>query len=228
MRPGLDYKAIGNYEKVVLEEHPNGFGGGGFVNLDGFKKSVPSIDRLLDTGRCPLFRYDLAWNDNHKFDASYRAIVRANAKAIRPVISEHKNVLHFANPVTEHKLNERDWLVFADIVLQELGNSVTLVNVPLPEGFVSKTYHNEFHGGRKPRPGVKMCYSSDGISSHDLFIRDLWKAYEAMGAAYFFVWISQFNGNRKVGESDPRNRRIYWPTNKQMDAVIYLLNNEVA
>lgn len=224
MFKGLDYKAIGNYEKVVIQEHPNGFIGGGFVNLEGFKKSVSSIDRLLDTGRCPGFRYDLTWSDNnHTYDSSFRAKVKKSAQLIKPIVDSHKSLIHWANPVTEHKLNEAQWLVFADIALQVLGNSVKLVNVPLPQGFVSGRYLTEFHGPREPRAGLKMCYSGDGTSSHDLFIKKLITAYENADAEYFMGWIPQLNGNRKVGESDPRPNRIYWPTNKQMDALIYIL-----
>lgn len=223
---GLDYKAIGNYEKVVLEEHPNGWAGGGFVNLSGFRPSVGSISRLLNTGRCPLFRYDLTWSDdNHVYDSSFRRIVKRRAQEIKPVVSAHPNIKHFVNPVTEHKLRERDWLVFADIVEQVLGESVELVNVPMVgSGFVSRKYLNEYHGAEKsPRKGGRCAFSGDGTSLHDMFINPLLTNY--VDALYFMGWIPQFNGNRKVGESDPRHKRIYWPTNKQMDAQIYILNN---
>jgi hypothetical protein len=226
MIKALDYKAIGNYEKVVLEEHPNGWGAGGFVNLSGFKPSIGSIDKLLDTGRCPLFRYDLTWSDkNHVYDSSFRRVVKARAQAIKPIVETHPNLKHFVNPVTEHKLKEREWLVFADIVEQVLGESVEIVNVPLVRsGFVSKKYLNEYHGEEKtPRTGGRYCFSADGTSLHDLFVKQFLAAYSE--AVYFMGWIPQFNGNRKVGESDPRPNRIYWPTNKQMDALIYILNN---
>ena len=225
MIKGLDYKAIGNFEKVVLQEHPHGWIGGGFVNLNGFKNSVASIDRLLDTGRCPGFRYDLTWSDNnHTYDASFREKVRKSCKLIRPVIDGHKSLKHWANPVTEHKLNEANWSVFADIVLQELGNSVELVNVPLHgSGFVSNKYLNEYHGADKKPRGGRYCFSADGTSIHDLIIADLLSNYS--NAEYLMSWIPQFNGNRKVGDSEPRPNRIYWPVAKQIDHAIYVLTH---
>lgn len=225
---GIDYKAIGNFERVVLDEHPNGWGAGGFVDLDGFKRSTGSIARLLDTGRCPLFRYDLSWSDkNHVYDSSFRRIVNDRARKVKPIVQAHPNILHFVNPVTEHKLKEKEWLVFADIVEQVLGSSVEIVNVPMVgSGFVSAKYLNEYHGAEKrPRKGGRFCFSGDGTSFHDLFIRELYANYA--NAVYILGWIPQLNGNRKVGESDPRAKRIYWPTSKQIDALIYpMINND--
>jgi hypothetical protein len=224
---GLDYKAIGNFEKVVLQEHPNGWAAGGFSNLNGFKPGLNAIRHLLDTGRCPMFRYDLTWSDNnHVYDKSFRRIVEARAKEIKPIVFSHPNIKHFANPVTEHKLKERDWSVFADIVEQVLGQSVEIVNVPMAgSGFVSLKYLNEYHGAEKaPRRGGRYAFSADGTSLHDLLVGKLFRNYS--DAVYLLGWISQFNGNRKVGESDPRNKRIYWPTNKQIDALIYPMIHE--
>lgn len=227
---GVDYKAIGNYEKVVLTRHPQGYMGGAFINLDGFKKSVGPIDHLLDTGKCPAFRHDLSWSDkNHTYDKSFRAIVKKNAQAIKPVILSHPSVRHFANPVTEHKLKEREWLVFADIVLQVLGDRIELVNVPMiGYGFVSKKYLNEYHGAEKfPRKGGRCCFSADGISIHDIFRNQLFKNY--IDAEYILAWGPQENGNRKVSTDPkdfvPRKDREHWLTAKQLDVQAYTLNH---
>lgn len=225
MIKGLDYKAIGNYERVVMEEHPNQWAGGGFPKLNGFKNGVGSIDKLLDSGRCPLFRYDLSWSDkNHTYDSSFRAIVKDVAKSIRPVVDSHPQVRHIANPVTEHKLKEKEWLIYVDIVEQILGNSIEIVNVPLHgSGFVSNKYLNEYHGADKSPRGGRYAYSGDGTSFHDMIMRDVMSEFSE--AEYLLGWIPQFNGNRKVGESDPRSQRIYYPTNKQFDALIFAMTN---
>jgi len=224
MNYGIDYKAAGNYSKVILDEHPNEWGAGGFTKIDGFIDSIPTFEKLIKTGRLTFIRYDLSWNDNHKYGSEYKSIVKREALRIRKLLTYP--IKHYVNPVTEHELDERRWMEFAEIVNSALsGLNYELVNVPNGnKGFISSRYLNEFHGGTQKPRGARYAFSFDGTNCVDANVEQYKANY--CNAEYFMWWNCQCNGRMNVNDKTPRPRRKAYPTSNQIDSWIYLKNDK--
>jgi hypothetical protein len=221
---GIDYKAAGKFTKAILDTHPGGWGAGGFTKLNGFGDALPTFRRLLETKKCPFMRLDLSWSDTHNYDDKFKPIVKAEAKRSRDLIELFPDVCFWVNPVTEHKLSERQWLQFANIVELELKglSNVSLVNVPMVRaGFVSKEFLNEYHGEEKtPRKGGQFAFSFDGTNCVDSDVEAYKAAYK--DGHYFFFWNSQCNGKFKVNDVIAREKRIAYPVPRQLNSWKFL------
>ena len=227
MKWALDYKAAGKFQRVILEEHPEGWGAGGFTRLDGFGDALPTFQRLLATGRCPFIRFDLSWDDRHQYGNRYLRVVRREARRVKKVIQASPvNIDYYVNPITEHQETEKTWMKYAEIVEQELSNvPFRLVNVPLVgRGFVSKRYLNEYHGADKKPRGGRYAFSFDGTNCVDANVEAYKKAYK--DAEYFMFWNCQMNGKKKQEEKSNRKDRRAYPISRQIDSWIYLHNDK--
>jgi len=230
MKWALDYKAAAKYENVILAEHPENWGAGGFVHVDGWPASIATFDRLLSTGRCPFLRIELAWADDHRFGSNYLKVVQDNARLSRPLLEKYPHIDFYVAPVTEHGLDRQAWNKFASVAENELrGLRYQLVNSPLPQGFVHPDLINEYHGvDLKPRGG-RCAFSHDGTNAVDSDMEGFKKNYSK--AEYFMIWNCQMNGNRVLQERDangkpikiPRAKRKFYLTGpEQIDSFIYL------
>lgn len=214
MKWGLDYKAAGKYENVILAEHPEGWGAGGFVHVDGWPSSINTFDKLLATGRCPWLRLELAWADDHKFTDRYFKIVEDNARLSRPLLEKYPHIDFYVSSVTEHLLNKQQWDRFAGIADKELrGLRYQLVNSPLHGGFIHDSLINEQHGTDFKPKGKRYAHSYDGnnivdsdVTKDKILVKD---------AEYSMIWNSQFNGNRVIREHDENGKPIKIPRDKR-------------
>jgi hypothetical protein len=230
MKWGLDYKAAAKYEQVILDEHPQGWGAGGFVWVDGWPSSISTFDKLLATGRCPWLRLELAWADDHRFTDKYLKIVEDNAKLSRPLLEKYPQVEFFISPVTEHTLDRAAWNRFAAVADNVLrGTRYQLVNSPMRGGFVHDRLINEYHGADVRPRGGRYSFSHDGVNAVDTDMEGFKKSFAK--AEYFMIWNSQMNGNRVLQEVDakgrpfrvPRDKRKFYLTGpEQIDSFIYL------
>lgn len=226
MKWGLDYKAAAKFEGVILDEHPQGFGSGGFVYVDGWPIAIPTFDKLLATGRCPWLRLELAWDDNHNFTDRYLDVVSRNAKLARPLLEKYPHIEFYICPVTEHKLDQARWNRFATVADNTLrGLRYQLVNSPMVgSGFVHKTLINEYHGADKKPRGGRCAFSHDGTNAVDSDMEAFKKSYAA--SEYFMIWNCQMNGNRVLKEEGgnlPRaKRKFYLSAGPQFDSLVYL------
>jgi hypothetical protein len=230
----IDYKAAPKYGNVILAEHPEGIGSGGFVHVDGWPIAIPTYDDLLATKRSPFCRLELAWDDNHRFGDDFVRLVQNNAKLSRPLLEKYPHIDFYVAPVTEHRLDKRSWDKFATVTENELrGLRYQLVNSPLREGFIHDSLINEQHGTDfKPR-GKRFAHSYDGDNIVD---SDVTKDKLLLkNAEYMSVWNSQFNGNRVIQERDeqgkpvkiPRDKRkFYVSAGSQYDSFLYVAIND--
>lgn len=229
----MDYLGGARFKKLILEQHPMAYGAGFFSCVDGFEDALPTAAELASRG-APFLRIHLAWKDNHRFTNADLIVVRKEAERFRPVLAKYPNVKWYISPLCEHELRENEWQKFANVVIAELrGVDFELVNSPNHgKGFVSRTVLNEYHGADSRPRGGRYAFSFDGTNIVDSDVETYKKNYAQ--AAYFGVWNSQMNGNRKIFKSDAergekdfkdRAKRVYWPTAKQLDSWIHLTTN---
>ncbi len=234
MRYGLDYLAGIKFRKVIMEEHPNGWGAGFFTRVmedDTYRKTVwdnlPIIQELAASKRAPFIRLAFAWRDDHKFSSAQHSFVKSEAMRFKPIIESNSDITWYVSPVHEHQLNERDWNVFSKIVRDVLGDKVTIVNCPVAgKGFASKIELNEYHGADKKPRGGRFGFSFDGSNIVDADVETYKKNYS--NSEYFFIWNCQMNGRRKEDDKTKRKDRKFYPINKQIDSFIYLSRDKGA
>lgn len=231
MKYSLDYLGGAKFKKVILEEHPEGWGAGFFTKVyedDSYRKVVwdaySAVSELAATGRAPFIRLAFSWSDDHNFKKSFfKKHVQEEAKRFKAIIVAYSGVKFYISPVHEHRLNEREWSEYAEIVKKELqGVSFELVNCPeTRKGFVSKTLLNEYHGADKTPRGGHCAFSHDGVNAVDTDMEEFKRNYS--NSEYFMIWSCQMNGRRKADDNSiKRKDRKHYPVNKHIDSWIYL------
>lgn len=218
---GLDYLGGCKYERVILKEHPRGWAAGFFSNT--FGNAVPTIDKLLATGRCPRVRLHLMWKDNHSFSESDIPATVKEAKRIKPLLDKYPNVEFRISPWCEHRVSDGLILKTIGAVAEVLGSRVIYVNTPAKEGEVVRNHdiRNEYHGGdSSPRTVDRFDFSFDGNSCVDADVEMIKSRYS--NAETFYFWEPRFNGRWEDNDPTPRPSRRGWPDSKLIDSVIAL------
>jgi hypothetical protein len=210
---GLDYLGLPKFVDLAVREHPAGWAAGCFANT--FGNALPAVRRLLETGRCPLFRVHLLWSDTHSFGAAEIPTVRRLAREYEILKRAFPQVVIEISPFCEHNLTNPDQ--YLEIVASEAPSCVP-VNTPY-KGAVSRKFKNEVHGSHAaPRGGYN--YSWDGTSCVD---GDVEKSKEThKSAQVYFFWLPQFNLRKNTNDTTPRPERKAVPTSNLIDSVIYL------
>lgn len=218
MRFGIDYLGLPKFSDLAIREHPEGWAAGCFAVT--FGNALPHVDRLLATGRCPLFRVQLLWSDSHTFGASDVRQVKVLSRQYQALAKKYPAVEILISPFCEHNIREPD--KFLDIVSNEAPDCAP-VNVPWNGGYSTK-YINEVHGTKAPpKVGKQYLYSWDGTSCVDGDVERS-KAIHAGSEVYFF-WHPAMNGRLNTNDKTPRPQRKAWPTSELIDSLIYLKND---
>jgi hypothetical protein len=220
MNFGVDFLGGARYQRTCIDNQPRSFGFGVFAEVEGFGKAYDLIDKIASLG-VPFIRAHLIWKDKHDFNASDLPACKARMAKLLPIIKKYPSVKWYVSPVCEHRLKEKEWLKFADIVASMAGGLVSLINSPENgKGFVSREYINEYHHEKKPRAGGKFAFSFDGANAVDSDVESLKAAYQ--GSEYFMLWNCQCNGRRTLDDKTPRAARKFWPVPKQIDSWVFL------
>lgn len=210
---GLDYLGLPKFTDLAVREHPQGWAAGCFAIT--FGDAFSSVDKLLATGRCPLFRVQLLWSDVHAFGDKDIPEVRKLAKKYELLKRKYPSVVIEISPFCEHNLAAPD--KYLDIVKQEAPSCVP-VNTPY-KGAMSRKYKNEVHGMAKAPRGA-YNFSWDGTSCVDADVEKS-KAQHSSAQVYFW-WHPAFNGRLNTNDKTPRPQRKAWPTSDLIDSMIYL------
>jgi hypothetical protein len=219
MNYGIDFLGAARYQKTAISEAPRAFGFGVFAEVEGFGKAYDLIAKIAPL--VPFIRVQLIWKDDHNFGAKELPLCKARIEKLLPIIKANPGTKWYISPTCEHRLNEKEWLKFADIVAKVAGGLVCIVNSPENgKGFVSREYINEYHHEKRPRAGGKFAFSFDGDNCVDSDIEAYKTAYQ--GSQYFMLWNSQCNGRRNTEDKTPRPSRQYWPIPKQIDSWVWL------
>lgn len=210
---GLDYLGLPKFVDLAVREHPEGWAAGCFANT--FGDALPAVRKLLETGRCPLFRVHLLWSDAHNFGASDIPTVRRLARQYEVLKRAFPSVTIEISPFCEHNLANPD--PYLEIVAQE-APSCRPVNTPWKGGF-SRKFKNEVHGTHAA-PRGEYNYSWDGNSCVD---GDAEKSKAVhKNAQVYFWWHAAMNGRKNDSDKTPRPERKAWPTSDLIDSMIYL------
>lgn len=221
---GLDYLGGAKYKDVILREHPEGWAAGFFTYVDGFGDSLPVVEALILTGRCPIVRLHLMWKDKHDFRESDISFVQREARRVKQLVDKYRYTSQFRiSWACEHKMNSALNAKFYNAVKSILGDTVLYVNTPLKDGALMSGVINEFHGhDTKPRTGGVIHFSYDGTNCFDADVEAYKKNYAS--ADIHFFWFPQMNGRLKTEDKTPRPKRKAWPTSNEIDSAIYLHN----
>ena len=229
---GIDQLGGAKYRDVIVRSHPDGFALGIFTQKEIFGDGYPVVDAALRVRKIPLVRYNLRWSDSHSFSRSDFPRILAEAKRGLPVVNKYPNVECQFSGATEHQLNQRDAQALADAVLAVIPERCIYVNNPWTGrgAFIPTTNRiiNEVHGkeARRPNIGGKYNFSFDGNDAFDVDVTPI--KNRLPDSEVFFFWTSQNNGRRNAGDSTPRPKRTFWPTDKLLKAMAYLATEQGA
>lgn len=210
---GLDYLGLPKFADVAVREHPAGWAAGCFANT--FGDALPAVRRLLETGRCPLFRVHLLWSDTHSFGASDVPAVRRLARQYELLKRAFPKMAIEVSPFCEHNIADPD--PYLEIVANEAPSCIP-VNTPW-KGGLSRKYKNEVHGTHTAPRGA-YNYSWDGNSCVDGDVEKSKVTHKR--AQVYFWWHPAFNGRLNTNDKTPRPERKAWPTSDLIDSIIYL------
>lgn len=212
---GRDYLGGAKYPDLILREHPKGWAAGFFAET--FGNALPIIEKLANTGRCPLIRVQLLWSDTHTFTHSDTMRAVEIAKKIEVIARKNKRVKFELSPFCEHNLKNPDQALEA---IKMVAPSCTPVNCPW-QGALSSRFKNEVHGYHA-KPRGRYNYSTDGDSCVDINITKMKRLHK--DADVFFFWHPADNGKLNTSDPTPRPERKAWPTEALQDSIIYLKN----
>lgn len=214
---GLDYLGGAKFADLIVHEHPEGWAAGFFTNT--FGDALPTISRLLATGRCPRVRLHLLWKDDHNFTLGDLPALGKEAKRVAPLVNKFASVEFQISAACEHNLNFKDAEAFRQCVLQNMPKRIVYVNTPMRgatlNNCINEHHGNKFTGGQQ--------FSCDGNSCVDSDIETLKTQYR--NAITFFFWHSRFNGKWSDNDKTPRPARKGWPDSHLLNSVIALASS---
>jgi len=226
MKYGIAWLLGGRYKSFILQHHPRGFGISIFTKVSGGGDGLQVVKELLPKRPdVPFAELNFCWEDDHGYDSKNYDHVKSEAKRARATIQKHADVTFYCVPVTEDRLNEKDWRKFEALVVKEIGDlpNVKLIHSPEKTGKfkgVLNVYHHEL-GGEAFNYDGKSAYDSDVQKDKDDYADD----------EYFCLWGPFCNGNRKVfKQGDRRERldfvkredRVFWPVPEDAKALAAL------
>lgn len=226
---GMDYLGGAQYRQIFLNNHPEGWAAGFFVERSIFGNPRRAIRRLAKSGKCPVIKLNLNWNDNHIF--TFRDFKKSQriAKRYSRLIVQFPDIKWYVSGATEHRLNRKDSKKLARMILEVIPNSpnVFYVNNPWIDGggalIRGQRIINEVHGKeRAPRKGP-FTYSFDGKSCVDLDVETIKK--DMKNCEVFFFWHPAYNGRKNTTDPTPRPERRAWPTPELIKSIEYLAND---
>jgi hypothetical protein len=213
---GIDYLGGAKYPDVILREHPEGFAAGFFYSTFGDARHV--ISKLLATGRCPVVRVQIIWENDHKYDPrNHDKKIVAAIKELNKMKARFPNVDVQASPFCEHTIRGAQLRSLMTLCAKHAVN-LTLVNNPW-RGDTMPGMINETHDTGKALSG-RYNFSFDGVACVDADAEKIKGIHSR--ADIFFLWDARFNGKWESNEKTPIAQRKGWPDSKLIDSIIYL------
>lgn len=220
----MDYLAGAKYGREILKTHPEGFAAGFFAVT--FGDAFPVIDKLLATGKCPLVRINLLWEDSHTYGNKNVKQMRKLARKCQALATKYPSVDVRIAPFTEHNLSSPD--KYLDICQLEAPSCLIINSVW--KGSLSKKYINEVHGDHK-KPTGRYQYSFDGTEATNKNVKLYLETHA--GAEVFFMWSNRHNLRYSEKDTTARPQRIKEanvrkPSADYLRSISYLFTEEGA
>lgn len=204
---GMDYLGGAKYPDVVLKAHPRGWAAGFFARE--FGDVYPLVQKLANSGKCPLIRIQLVWDGTHKYGD--RLLPNAIKEARRyEKLAGHSHIQ--LSPFCEHNHAAPDKYLDA---VRAVAPSCEIINTPW-KGAWSKRYKNETHTPAKSSAAHNFSY--DGI---DVFT--LPPSAIARPSEILFLWTPALNGKRFLEDKTPIAQRTAWPTRETINRLRRLI-----
>ncbi len=221
-RNGLDLLGIAKFKQVAVRNFPQGWALGAFSQT--FGDSLPAIEAVIRTGKCPQVRVHLLWSDTHTFTTQDIPRAVKEAKRVSKLIAKYPNIVWQVSGCCEHKMSQSLAEQFRVKVLAACPPSTEYVNAPMQGGAMLTNCRNEVHGSHAHKPKGKYQFSFDGQSASDADVVSIRE--NLSDAETFFYWNSRFNGKSKDDDTTPRPQRTAWPDSNYMKAIIYLATDK--
>lgn len=222
----MDWLGGARYPKVVLDNHPVGWGAGFFINVDGFGSCWNVARDLASSGKCPLFRFHAVWDDDHQYrPKEHDRLIMLRLDRTIQFKKDFPHIKVYFSPFCEHRIKGSALKVLFNKVREKAkGTGVILVNNPEKGDFMQDAdILNEVHGYKaKPSRG-KYIYSFDGTGCVDADSQGMKETHK--DAVLFFFWTYQFNLLLNDNDKTDRQDRKAVPTTKLIDSVVYLKNH---
>jgi hypothetical protein len=199
----LDLLAGARYPKVSIQEFPDGWGLGVFSSV--FGDARPFVRALLETGKCPLVRVQLAWRDRHDFSRKDFPGIVQEARKWANLVAIFPGVKWYFSGACENKLPRHDASDLGIEVLKVLPPGVTYVNSYIKGGAPIDFGINEQHGHEANPTRQGDFFSFDGTPCVDSNIQAYKDRHQK--AAVFFFWDARFNLRWEDKDATPRAKR---------------------
>lgn len=229
MRFGMDFLGATKYPKIAVKNHPKGWAFGFFYHHEtasgkpmfgGPGSGRKLLQRICNSGKAPMIRIQILWDDLHKFSDANIPVVIQCCKEIEAIAKQFPSIEFQVSPFCEHGLQNPD--KYLRIVAEHAPSCIPL-NVPSKSpkynGATSRNFKNESHGYDPALKG-NYNYSFDGTACVDADVQGMLRKHAK--AEWFFFWTSQFNGRRNPLDNTPRPERKFWPVPMLIKSVEFL------
>jgi hypothetical protein len=217
---GLDLLGVGRYATAALEAFPRGFACGLFGDPGLFGETVSFVEELARSGKCPLFRIHLAWDDDHHFPASDFDRIARRADPFETLARKFPRIKFYLSGACEHRLDRKSAEALRGKVLKRAPHC-EYVNVPIQGGALISGI-NEVHGTSPRRPPRPYFVSWDGDSCLSADTRHWKNTYN--DAEVLFFWDYRCNGRRDAKDNTPRAQRKAFCTTEDIKQLIGAAN----
>lgn len=219
MKIGRDYLGGVKYQKVILQSHPRGMGGGFFWEEFGNAKKLVLACCQKGKDFMPFIRIQALWaGSSHNYNGKKVKALKI-AQEVNKIANQFPDIQFYFSPYCETNNLDQGFL-------DQLKNKypkLVIVHSPNKNKALAKNgILNETHGDYLPSQAD--CYSYDGLSINN---SDTEKFKDfGRSLVYFMGWTAYDNGRwNDSAPGLPIPQRKHWLTIKMNQAVEYQLVN---
>jgi hypothetical protein len=228
---GLDLLGLAKFPKIALTFFKNSkkpYALGVFAGT--FGAPWGAIERIVQTGKCPLVRVQGPWT-NHLYDPKkHDADIFRVFERVKKLCHKYPHITWQFSPVCECDSSSAAWVeLFKRLARADEGVPVQLVCSVGPRGKLVDGVVAEVHGGGA------YNYSFDGTSAVDADVEKMKDKHKK--SKVFFMWHPSFNlkfrttlsgdepANVKKNDSAPPKQRIAKPNQDILNSVVALFGS---
>jgi len=223
----IGYLGGANYPKIILNNHPSGWGAGFILNTN--KPFWPKtncwgvINKLGARSDFPALKIHAVWKDDHTYDPKeHNPIINKEFDLARKFKNRHHSVASYFSPMCERD-NRNQAVIDLFGRLKDKADGLIILNSYAKGGAIDGIM-GEVHGTMAP-PSGSYSFSFDGKQCFDADMEGFKQRH--LRAELFEIWFSMCNGKytdkakgTKGADETPRSRRLAWPIGKHIKSVV--------